>query len=379
MAHIFISYSHKDTEYAHKLADVLQSEGFDIWIDARLDYGSQWPMEIQRQLDDCSAFILIMSPRAYQSEWVQSELSRAKRKNKPIFPLLLEGDEPWLSVESTQYYDVHENKIPDNKFFSALGRVVSRHPSVPTINEEKSGTELKPLVPLKPEVKTDFVIQGEEKKPSPTIGKTFEKKQEKPKSKKEFQLPKIFNKTGVGIVGFIVLALIAVFSLRPLIGMPEPTLTPTRTATFTPIPATNTIRPKTSTPIPATNTIRSKTSTPIPATNTVIPETSTPIPATIALPTYFPSTQEYLVYPKICIYRVSSSSYSLQTIARSFHKSYNPLKPNTTYYYCKWDNLNCMKGTLVAPFNLAIGGDIIIPATSAAICESGGGFVWTQE
>jgi hypothetical protein len=71
MAHIFISYSHKDTEYAHKLADVLQSEGFDIWIDARLDYGSQWPMEIQRQLDDCSAFILIMSPRAYQSEWVQ--------------------------------------------------------------------------------------------------------------------------------------------------------------------------------------------------------------------------------------------------------------------------------------------------------------------
>src|SRR5574342_48728 len=113
MAHIFISYSHKDSEYAHWLADSLQSQGFNVWIDARLDYGSHWPVEIQKQLDSCDAFILIMSPNAYISEWVQSELQRAKRKLKPIFPLLLEGDEPWLSVESTQFYDVHGESLPD--------------------------------------------------------------------------------------------------------------------------------------------------------------------------------------------------------------------------------------------------------------------------
>jgi hypothetical protein len=32
---------------------------------------------------------VLMTPRAYQSEWVQNELSRAKRKQKAIFPLLL--------------------------------------------------------------------------------------------------------------------------------------------------------------------------------------------------------------------------------------------------------------------------------------------------
>lgn len=96
MGHVFISYSHKDTEYAHGLADNLQSIGFDVWIDERLDYGSQWPYELQMRLDSCDAFILIMTPRAYASEWVQNELQRAKRKLKPIFPLLLEGDEPWL-------------------------------------------------------------------------------------------------------------------------------------------------------------------------------------------------------------------------------------------------------------------------------------------
>ncbi|MBT3189591.1 MAG: toll/interleukin-1 receptor domain-containing protein [Anaerolineae bacterium] len=77
MSHIFISYSHKESDYAHGLAKTLYDDGFDVWIDERLDYGSQWPNEIQKQLDSCSAFIVIMSPNSFGSEWVQSELQRA--------------------------------------------------------------------------------------------------------------------------------------------------------------------------------------------------------------------------------------------------------------------------------------------------------------
>jgi hypothetical protein len=137
MGHIFISYSHKDTDYAHGLANNLQSMGFEVWIDARLDYGSQWPHEIQKQLDACDAFIIIMSPRSFASEWVQSELQRAKRKLKPIFPLLLEGDEPWLSIESTQFFDVRGGRFPDDKFYSALKRVVSISHNTPTLQFSK--------------------------------------------------------------------------------------------------------------------------------------------------------------------------------------------------------------------------------------------------
>jgi hypothetical protein len=144
MGHVFVSYSHKDTKYAHRLAEDLQQKGIDVWIDERLDYGSQWPHEIQRQLDSCDAFIIIMSPRAFASEWVQSELQRAKRKLKPIFPLLLEGDEPWLSVESTQYYDVRNQGLPDNKFYSALKRVVS------------VGESSKPFTPAPPQKNRSF-------------------------------------------------------------------------------------------------------------------------------------------------------------------------------------------------------------------------------
>ena len=125
MGHIFINFSHKGTTYAHGLAEHLRNMSFDTWRDERLDYGSQWPLEIQRQLDSCDAFILIMTPRSFASDWVQSELQRAKRNLKPIFPLLLEGDEPWLSVESTQYYDVRNRELPDDEFYSDLKQVVS--------------------------------------------------------------------------------------------------------------------------------------------------------------------------------------------------------------------------------------------------------------
>ncbi len=144
MGHIFISYSHKDTKYAHELAGNLQSMGFEVWIDERLDYGAQWPQELQKQLDSCSAFILIMSRYSYASEWVQSELQRAKRKLKPIFPLLLDGDEPWLSVESTQYYDVREAANPDPRFYSALKNVIAPLPTARTLQTPKGAGIKKP-------------------------------------------------------------------------------------------------------------------------------------------------------------------------------------------------------------------------------------------
>jgi formylglycine-generating enzyme required for sulfatase activity len=118
--------------------------GFEVWIDERLDYGAQWPQELQKQLDGCSAFILIMSRHSYESEWVQSELQRAKRKLKPIFPLLLDGDEPWLSVESTQYYDVRESADPDPKFYSDLKDVLSPTPTTGTLQAPKGPGTAKP-------------------------------------------------------------------------------------------------------------------------------------------------------------------------------------------------------------------------------------------
>ena len=120
MAHVFVSYSHKDSSYAHKLAQALEQRGFSVWIDDRIDYGTQWPEVIEEHLDMCSAFIVIMTTYSKSSDWVQNELTRAKRKGKPIFPVLLEGEEPWLAVEATQYVDVRGGDLPPSHFYQVL-------------------------------------------------------------------------------------------------------------------------------------------------------------------------------------------------------------------------------------------------------------------
>ena len=116
-ARIFLSYSSKDGDYATMLTEAFEGFGLPVWNDSRIEYGAQWPRVLQEHLDACGVFVVIMTANSYASDWVHSEVSRAKRKGKTIFPLLLEGHEPWLSVESTQYVDVRHGKLPPPTFF----------------------------------------------------------------------------------------------------------------------------------------------------------------------------------------------------------------------------------------------------------------------
>jgi len=129
MGHIFISYSHKDKSYVHKLQETLQNEGFDAWIDDRIDYGDEWLKVIQKHLDECDAFIVVMSTNSSESDMVQNEVTRAREKKRPIFPLLLEGDN-WLIVQAKQFVDVRNKSLPTEKFYKRLEFVTPRNKSV---------------------------------------------------------------------------------------------------------------------------------------------------------------------------------------------------------------------------------------------------------
>lgn len=125
MGYIFISYSHKDKDYAHKLHDKLQNEGFEVWIDDRIDYGTEWPKVVQEQLDGCDVFIVVVTENSFKSKWVQNEVARADRKGKAFLPLLRSGD-PWLSIETTQYVDVRDGELPPDLFYGLLEKYTER-------------------------------------------------------------------------------------------------------------------------------------------------------------------------------------------------------------------------------------------------------------
>jgi len=125
MGHIFISYSHKDSSYVHRLAEALKQEGFEVWIDDNIHYGSEWPRVVTRNLDASDGVIVVLSNNSLESDMVQNEVTRAREEKKPIFPLLLEGKN-WLIVQAKQFVDVRDGSLPTEKFYKRLEEITQR-------------------------------------------------------------------------------------------------------------------------------------------------------------------------------------------------------------------------------------------------------------
>jgi hypothetical protein len=125
MSHIFISYSKKNKIYARALADHLEAKGFKVWIDDEIDYGEVWERKMFSAIDDCAAFVVIMTPEAYKSDWVLRECEYASRKKKPQFPLLLDGEE-FPRYMTHQWLDVRDRQLPSEEFLSTLARYALR-------------------------------------------------------------------------------------------------------------------------------------------------------------------------------------------------------------------------------------------------------------
>lgn len=102
----FISYARADEDFVYQLAQRLKAQQVNIWLDLmELKVGHDWWDEIEKHIIQCSVFIIVMSPGSKQSRWVKRELLLAEQKNKPIFPVLLNG-EGWSRLADTQYEDM---------------------------------------------------------------------------------------------------------------------------------------------------------------------------------------------------------------------------------------------------------------------------------
>jgi hypothetical protein len=106
MSYIFISYSKQDIEFARYLRALLESEGCAVWMDEeRLQPSARWWKEIEDNITTCAAFVVIMSPHAEQSDWVEREILLAEKLKRPLFPVLLAG-ESWSRLANIQYEDL---------------------------------------------------------------------------------------------------------------------------------------------------------------------------------------------------------------------------------------------------------------------------------
>ncbi|MDX2076362.1 MAG: TIR domain-containing protein [bacterium] len=91
--HVFLSYSRKDTDMMNRVRDELRASGLTVWTDEGLEAGTpSWTRDIDQAIRNTGCLVVLLSPDAYNSEWVGREIAFAQTHNKRIFPMLVRGD-----------------------------------------------------------------------------------------------------------------------------------------------------------------------------------------------------------------------------------------------------------------------------------------------
>jgi hypothetical protein len=105
MRKLFISYSHKDAEFAQRLADDLRKEDIVVWIDStQIKVGDSMVDRISKGLRQHDYFVPVFSPAYFESPWCKKELLIAIKmdieKKASLLPALLRTcDKPKITSD----------------------------------------------------------------------------------------------------------------------------------------------------------------------------------------------------------------------------------------------------------------------------------------
>jgi hypothetical protein len=103
MPHFFISYSDSECEKAHRLADYLHSQGFDVWWENNgTDSGIEFLKKVEDAIRRSEFLIVLWSREAATSRWVRLEIDIARNLNKRIIPAIVGKDgEPKILTDQS--------------------------------------------------------------------------------------------------------------------------------------------------------------------------------------------------------------------------------------------------------------------------------------
>ncbi|MEO1059964.1 MAG: TIR domain-containing protein [Actinomycetota bacterium] len=116
MAHVFVSYASADREFALRLADELSEAGLQVWIDRERLGPGPFAKQIGQAIAAASEFVLVVSPAAEASTWVEAELGSAHKvglTGDRLLPVILEPVPIWVGVDSLQSYVARDGHVPE--------------------------------------------------------------------------------------------------------------------------------------------------------------------------------------------------------------------------------------------------------------------------
>jgi hypothetical protein len=112
---VFISYSHKDSDFATALAAQLVKRNARVWIDQwELHVGDSILDHIQTAIQGASALLVVLSKSSVTSEWCKKEFSSGllrelEEKRVIVLPVLIEDCEIPLFLRGKLYADFRKD------------------------------------------------------------------------------------------------------------------------------------------------------------------------------------------------------------------------------------------------------------------------------
>ena len=121
--YIFISYSHSDSEIIIPILEELNSNGYRIWYDDGIEWGSEWPESVAQHLHNCEICMAFHSYSSILSPNCRQEINYALKKNKGILSVYLEDVElsDGMDMQLTSYQSTFLYQYDNmNQFFKKL-------------------------------------------------------------------------------------------------------------------------------------------------------------------------------------------------------------------------------------------------------------------
>jgi adenylate cyclase len=142
LAKVFLSYSREDAPAAKQLAECIGCAGHQVWWDRQIEGGSRFTAEIDRELKNADAVVVIWTKSSIESPWVQDEAAEGRDSGR-LVPILLGADKPPLGFRQFQSIDFGSwDGECEPPALEALVRAISQkgpEPAEPAANSKPAG------------------------------------------------------------------------------------------------------------------------------------------------------------------------------------------------------------------------------------------------
>lgn len=124
---LFVSYAHSDKLQVYPIMDYLYKTGFNIWYDEGISVSEDWKESIVNNIENCSLFLVFITPHIIDSEFVRKEISFALTRKKPFYSVYLKDTKlpAALKFDISGIQSMKKYTLPETEFYTKLKDVLS--------------------------------------------------------------------------------------------------------------------------------------------------------------------------------------------------------------------------------------------------------------